>query len=83
MQQITKISLAWELFREGMPQLHLAKQVSVDRVTIYRWTKGIAATGELELFIDRYLLAKRGPRKKRKIDGLLKARFWELREAYR
>lgn len=83
MQQITKISLVWELFHEGIPQLHIAKQVAVDRVTVYRWIKGIYATGELELFIDQYLLAKKGPRKKRKIDGLLKARVWKLRETYR
>lgn len=83
MQQITKISLAWELFQEGMPQLHIAKQVGVNRVTVYRWVKGITTTGELELFIDQYLLAKKGSRKKRKIDGLLKVRVWKLRETYR
>lgn len=76
-------SLAWELFHEGIPQLHVAKQVGVDRVTVYRWVKGIYAIGELELFIDQYLLAKKGVRKKRKIDGLLKVRVWKLRETYR
>lgn len=83
MQQITKISLCWELFQEGMPQLHIAKRLGVDRVTVYRWIKRIATTGELELFIDQYLVAKKGPRRKRKIDGLLKVRVWKLRETYR
>lgn len=82
-QQITKISLAWELFQEGVPQQHIAEQLVVDRVTIYRWLQGIQRTGELELFLDYYLSAKKGPRKKRKVDGLLKVRIWELRRKYR
>lgn len=83
MQQITRISLAWELFQEGVPQVHIAKQVDVDRVTVYRWITGIKRIGELELFLDQYLLAKKGPRKKRKVDGLLKTRVFSLREKYR
>lgn len=83
MQQITKIGLCWELLQQGIPQLHIAKQLDVDRVTVYRWIKGIHALGELELFLDEYLLAKKGPRRKRKIDGLLKVRVWKLRDQYR
>lgn len=83
MQQITKIGLCWELFHEGADQLHIAQRLGVNRVTVWRWIKGIQAVGELELFLDRYLLAKKGPRRKRKIDGLLKVRVWSLRERYR
>lgn len=83
MQQITKIGLCWELFQEGVPQLHIAKQLEVDRVTVWRWIKGIQAVGELELFLNQYLSAKKGPRRKRKIDGWLKLRVWNLREKYR
>ena len=82
-QQITKISLCWELFQEKVPQAHIAKRLDVDRATVYRWLKGIKQRGDLELFLDQYLLAKKGPRKKRKIDGLLKVRIWHLREKYR
>lgn len=79
---ITKITLAWELFQQGIPQLHIAQQLQVDRVTIYRWLSGIQKTGNLELFLDRYLSAKKGRRKKRKVDGLLKAHVWTLRDKY-
>jgi transposase len=83
MQQITKISLAWEMFQGGIPQLHIAKQLGIDRITIYRWVKGIHAIGDIEVFLDKYLSCKKGPRKKRKVDGLLKVRIWNLREKYR
>lgn len=80
MQQITKISLAWELFREGIPQRRIAKELGVDRVTVYRWIKGIRRARDLERFLDRYLAAKRGSRRGR-VDPLLKRRVWDLRES--
>jgi transposase len=83
MQNITKVSLSWELYQEGIPQTHIAARVGVDRVTIYRWLKGIQRVGNLEDFLDQYLSAKKGERKKRKTDGLLKIWVWELREKYR
>lgn len=79
---ITKISLCWELAQQGVPQTHIAKQLGVDRVTVYRWLLGIQKTGELELFIDHYLTCKKGEKTKRKVDGLLKARIYSLREKY-
>lgn len=82
MQNITKISLVWELHREGVPQTHIAERVGVHRITIYRWLKGIEEAGDLELFLDSYLSAKKGERKKRKTDGLLKARVWKVREEH-
>lgn len=82
MENITKISLAWELHQEGVPQTHIAKRVGVHRITVYRWLKGIEQVGDLELFLDAYLSAKKGERKKRKVDGLLKARVWKLREEH-
>jgi len=83
MQNITKITLVWELFEEHVPQLHIARRVGVDRVTVYRWIKGIQKAGDIEVFFDQYLSAKKGERAKRKIDGLLKVRVWGLREKYR
>lgn len=79
---ITKISLCWELAQQGVPQTHIAKQLDVDRVTVYRWLLGIQKTGDIELFIDNYLTCKKGERAKRKVDGLLKARIYNLREKY-
>lgn len=79
---ITKISLCWELAQQGVPQIHIAQQLGVDRTTVYRWLLGIQKTGDIELFIDHYLSAKKGERAKRKVDGLLKARIYGLREKY-
>jgi transposase len=77
---ITKITVAWELYEQGIPQVHIAKQLGVDRVTIYRWLSGIQKAGELELFLNQYISSKKGPRLKQKIDGLLKKRIYRLRE---
>ena len=77
---ITKITVCFELFEQGIPQAHIAKQLGVDRVTIYRWLDGIQKAGELELFLDEYISSKKGPRLKRKVDGLLKKRIYRLRE---
>ncbi len=81
-QQLTKITLTWELFQQGVPQTHIAKRVGVDRVTVYRWVSGIKQAGNLEAFIDQYLAAKKGERAKRKVDGLLKVRIWSIRDEH-
>lgn len=83
MQNITKIAVAWELAEQKIPKLHIVKKLGIGRATLYRWLRGIEETEDLETFIDQYLAAKKGPRKKRKIDGLLKARIWSLRERHR
>ena len=83
MKNITKIALAWELVDQEIPKLHIAKKLNVGRATVYRWLSGIKETGDLELFIDKYLSAKKGERQKRKVDGLLKLRVWQLREKNR
>lgn len=80
--QITKIALVLELAEQGMCRSHIAEKVGVGRATVYRWLEGIQEAGDLELFVDRYLSAKKTPRKKRKVDGLLKLRIWNLRDIY-
>lgn len=81
-KQLTKITLAWELFEQGVAQTHIAQRVGVDRVTVYRWIYGIKEASDLEIFLDHYLAAKKGERAKRKVDGLLKVRIWSLRDQY-
>ena len=82
MNQLTKIALAFELSEQGTPCLHIAKQVSIGRATLYRWLDGIEHAGDLEIFLDKYLNAKKGTRRKRKVDGLLKLQIWYLRDKY-
>lgn len=79
---ITKITLCWELFQQQVPQLHIARELQIDRVTVYRWIQGIQTAGDLELFLDHYLNAKKGTRRKQKVDGLLKSRIYSLRDKY-
>lgn len=59
-QQITKISLAWELFQEGVPKLHLARQIGVDRVTIYRWVRIDIYSRKAEVLLAPELTGHRG-----------------------
>ena len=82
MQQLTKIMLAWELFEDEVPQVHIASKLDVNRDTVRLWIKAIKEVGLLE-YLEDYTNAKKGHRASRKIDGLLKARIYKLREDYR
>ena len=77
--QLTKISLAWELFECGVPKAHIASQLGVQRETVHLWVKGILKYGHLE-FLDRYTKAKRVPRPGKQVDPILKRWVWEIRE---
>lgn len=77
--QLTKITLAWELYSQEIPKSHIAKQLKVTRETIHIWIKGIEEYGFLE-FLDQYTNAKKGQRIKRQIDPILKRRVWEIRD---
>lgn len=79
MNQLTKITLAWELFEQDIPKTHIAKQLEVGRETIHIWIKGIEELGFLA-FLDQYINAKKGQRVKRQIDPILKRRVWEIRD---
>lgn len=79
MNQLTKITLAWELYESGVPKAHIAKQLGLSRETVHIWIKGIEEFGLLE-FLDRYFNAKKGARVKRQIDPILKRRVWSIRE---
>lgn len=81
-KQLTKIVLAWELFERCIPKSHIAKQLGIHQETVHLWICGIQQNG-LEGFIHLYEQAKKGTRTKRKIDGLLKARIYRLREENR
>jgi transposase len=83
MQNTTKIALAWELAQEEVPKVHVAERLGIGRATLYRWLGGIEEERDLEGFIDQYPAAKKGPRKKQKVDPLLKRRVWRLREEKR
>lgn len=79
MSNLTLITLAWELYQQGVPKSRIAKRLGKNRETIHLWLKGIEAEGLLP-FLERYQQAKKGPRPKRQVDGLVKHWVWELRE---
>ena len=82
--QTTKIILAWELCEQHVPKAHIAKQLEVNRDTIYEWLTRIGNHPRgLSGFLEDYQKAKKGERAKRKIDGLLKAKIYRLREENR
>lgn len=76
---ITKITLAWELYEAGVPKAHIASRLGLQRETVHLWIKGILEYGLVE-FLDRYSKAKKGPRIKRQVDPILKRWIWEIRE---
>src|SRR3989344_6981705 len=81
MNQLTKVSLAWELYEQQVPKSHIAQRLSIHRETIHLWISSVENHPDGLLgFLGDYLVAKKGERRKRKVDGLLKSRVWRLRE---
>lgn len=84
MNQLTRITLAWELFSEQVPKSHIAQKLGIHRETVGLWIKEIENNPlGLTGFIDGYLSAKKGERSKRKLDGLLKNQIWRIRDENR
>jgi hypothetical protein len=79
MQQLTKITLVWELYQQGVAKTHISDQLGLNRDTVRIWIQGIKHLGLLG-FLDRYTKAKKVPRPSRQINPLLKRRVWEIRE---
>src|SRR3989344_934315 len=76
---LTKITLAWELYEQGVPKSHIASRLGINRETVHLWIKGVQEFGLIE-FLEKYTHTKKGERAKRKTDGLLKARIFKLRD---
>jgi len=75
----TLIVLCWELYEQGIPKVRIAQRLGKHRETIHLWIKGINRIGLLG-FLDKYKQAKKGERKKRQVDPIVKRRVWEIRE---
>lgn len=79
MSNLTLITLAWEMYQHGVPKSRIAQQLQKNRETIHLWLKGIEALGLLP-FLERYQMAKQGPRTARQVDPLIKRWVWAIRE---
>ena len=83
-KQTAKIILAWELYEQDVPKGHIADRLAVHRETVREWIRGIKDNPHGLLgFVEHYEQAKKGQREKRKVDGLLKARIYRIREENR
>ncbi len=79
MEKHTQVTLAWELFEQGVPKSHIAKHLGRNRETILLWLPGIQEHG-LAAFLDRQPQAARRPRPARQVRASTKQRVWALRE---
>ncbi len=79
MQNITKITLAWELHEAGLLQKDIAERLEINRDTARIWLRNIEETGLLT-FLDQYQKAKRGERRGRQVSRQIKQWIWDIRE---
>lgn len=79
MQNISLITLVWELYCNGVPQLQIARDLGKNRDTVRLWVSGIKQHGLME-FLDLYEMAKKGSRTPRKANPLIKRHIWDIRE---
>lgn len=84
MNKLSKIALVWELYKNNLPKITIAQILGIHRETVGIWIAGIEKHPEgISGFLDTYVNAKKGLRKKRKLDGLLKAIICRVREENR
>ena len=79
MQNSTLITLCWELYEQGIPKARIAERLGKHRETIHIWIKNIERYGLLP-FLERYEQAKKGERKRRQVDPIIKRLVWKIRE---
>jgi len=79
MKNTTRITLSWELFEQGITKSKIAATLGRNRQTIRLWIRGIQQYG-LMPFLDMYEQSKKGERKGRQIDALVKRYIWSIRE---
>ena len=79
---MTKIVLAHELLEQGISKVRIAERPQVSRRTVIRWAQAIEQHSSVEAYLEYYQQAKKGSRRKRKSDAILKRRIWALREKH-
>lgn len=79
MQNITFITLAFELHEQGISKSEIARRLGKNRETIILWLQGIDKHGLLP-YLDLYQNAKKGKRLKAQVDPLIKRWVWDIRD---
>ena len=80
--RITTIHICYSLWKQGVSPEMMPRELGVHRATVYRWIRGFQRKG-LKAFIHDYTNAKKGRRKPRKTDPILKARVFAIRDEYK
>jgi len=79
MEKRTQITLAWELFEQGVPKAHIAKHLGRNRETIILWLHGVQEHG-LAAYLDQHPRQARKPRPARQVRASTKQLVWATRE---
>ena len=79
MNNLTLVTMAWELFEQGIPRIKIAQHLGRHRETIGIWIEEIQCRG-LRKFLEKYESAKKGERKCRQTDAAVKRLVWQIRE---
>ena len=79
MEKITEITLAWELFQQGVPKAHIAKHLDRNRETVILWLQAIEEKG-LSAFLEQQVQANKKPRLARQVRMSTKQLVWAIRE---
>lgn len=81
MNKLSQIALAWKLYKNNTPIVIISQTLEVYRETVGIWIIRTKKNPDgITGFLDQYINAKKGERRKRKIDGLLKAKIFRIRE---
>lgn len=76
---ITKIKICWSLYCNGVSVEDIPQQLGLHRATVYRWLKGIRLKG-INKFIKDYKNAKKGRRRSKKTDVVVKLHVYQIRQ---
>ena len=79
MEKLTQITLAWDLFRQGVPKARIAQHLGRNRETIILWIQGIEQQG-LPALLEHHQAAAKQPRPARQVRPTTKQLIWSIRE---
>jgi IS30 family transposase len=79
MEKLTQITMAWELFEQGLPKAHIARHLGRSRETITLWIQAIQQQG-LRSYLEQHPQANKRPRPARQVNIRTKQLVWAIRE---
>ena len=79
MEKLTQITLAWELFQQGVPKAHIAQHLGRNRETVIVWLRAIEEQG-LASVLEQHQKAGKQPRPARQVRVSTKQFIWAIRE---